>query len=256
MESWRFWRSASMTLVTALGASATPGKRAAQVSREVTLQQIALTGVNGLPFVTTTALVLGATTMIQTRAAAPGVPGELMGQILAAVVLRELAPLLTALIVAARSGAAMATEVGTMRANLEWDGLASMGVDPARYVVRPRLLASIVGVLVLTVYFSVLVIASTFLASFVLGAPPLDGMRHGLGQALGLSDLLLFLIRGVGCGTLVGWLCCHFGMQVQSSATEVPALTGQAVMYSALSCVIFNFAVTVAYYAVVGLPGF
>ncbi len=256
LAGWRFWRAAATTLVMALGAGATPGRSAARVSREVTLKQIAQLGVNGLPFVTTTALVLGATMMIQTRAAAPGVPGELMGKILAAVVLRELAPLLTALIVAARSGAAMATDVGTMRASLELFGLESMGVDPARYVVRPRLIAAVTGVLVLTVYFAVLAIASTFGASAVLEAPPLDAMRDGLGQALGPSDLLLYVIRGVGSGTLVGWLCCHFGMQVRSSATEVPAMTGRAVMYSALACVLFNFAVTVSYYAVVGLPGF
>lgn len=255
LTGWRFWHAAAVTLVMALGAGATPGRCAARVSREVTLKQIALTGVNGLPFVTTTAVVLGATMMIQTRAAAPGIPGELMGQILAAAVVRELAPLLTALIVAARSGAAMATDVGTMRASLELFALASMGVDPPRYVVRPRVIASVVGVLVLTVYFAVLAIASCFAASLLLGAPAMDSMRDGLGQALGPSDLLLYLIRGVGCGTLVGWLCCHFGMQVRSSATEVPAVTGRAVMYSALACVLFNFAVTVSYYAVVGLPG-
>jgi len=69
--------------------------------------------------------------------------------------MRELAPLLTAIVVAGRSGTAMATELGNMKVNSEVLALSSLGIDPPRYIVLPRLVASIVSVLVLMIYFSV-----------------------------------------------------------------------------------------------------
>ena len=242
------------TLIAALASPFTPGKAAARVVRHVTMSQIFFTGAQGLPFVTATALLIGATVMIQTIIAAPGLPGEVVGKILVAVMLRELAPLVTAIIVASRSGTAVATELGTMKSGLEIHGLASLGIDPLRYVVFPRIIGMVVSVLVLAVYFGVVAICGALLVSMVVGAPSLHAVRHGISTALTLPDLGLYLVKGVGCGLMVGWLCCHFGMQVKSSPTEVPANSARAVVRSVLGCVLYNFAVTIAYYGWVGPP--
>jgi len=254
IDWWLFWSGAFGTLGAALASLFTPGKAAGTAMRRITLTQVFFTGAQGLPFVTITALVIGATIMIQTKAAAPGLPGEIAGKILATVVLREFAPLVTAIIVASRSGTAIATEIGNMKASLEVLGLSSMGIDPSRYVVLPRLVGVVASVLVLTVYFSVLAIAGSFLMAWVLGSPTISAMRLGLAETLGIGDLLLFLLKGIGCGILVGWLCCHFGLQVRSSTTEVPLMTGKAVIRAVLLCVLFNFAVTIGFYGIVGPP--
>ncbi len=254
IDWWLFWSGAVRTLSGALASLFAPGKAAGAAMRRITLTQVFFTGTQGLPFVTITALVIGATIMIQTKAAAPGLPGEIAGKILATVVLREFAPLVTAIIVASRSGTAIATEIGNMKAGLEVLGLSSLGIDPYRYVVLPRLVGVVASVLVLTVYFSVLAIVGSFIMAWVLGSPTIAAMRLGLSETLGIGDLLLFLIKGVGCGVLVGWLCCHFGLQVRSSTTEVPLMTGRAVIRAVLFCVLFNFAMTVGFYAIVGPP--
>ena len=243
------------TLFGSLWSTRTAGRAAAAEVKRITLTQVFFTGFHGLPFVTAAALVIGATMMIQIAVAAPGLPGEIVGQILVAVLLRELAPLVTAIIVASRSGTAIATELGNMQAGMELHGLASLGIDPLRYVVFPRITAVVVSVLVLTVYFSVLAIAGTIAIAIILGSPSISAVRSGLGAALQFEDFGLYAAKGVGCGVIVGWLCCFFGLQVRSSPTEVPLNSARAVIRSVLSCVVFNFAVTVAYYAWVGTPG-
>lgn len=249
MDRVVFWSGAVDTLARAVAAPFTPGKAAAAVVRSVTFKQLFFTGVQGLPYVTVTALILGSTLMLQGHATAPGVPGEAVGQLLVAAVLRELAPLVTAMIVASRSGTAIATELGNMRAGLEDAGLRSLGVDPQRYMVQPRLVAMIVSVLVLTVYFAVLAVGGCLATAWLLGAPSPTAIQSGLALAINPSDLFLYLIKGTGCGVLIGWLCCHFGLQVTGSSTEVPLMTGKAVIASLLGCVVFNFAVTIGYYA-------
>jgi len=67
-------------------------------------------------------------------------------------------------------------------------------------------------------------------------------------------DLGLFLVKGVGLGAIVGWLCCHYGLQVKSSPTEVPQQASRAVVMSLLCGVVFSTFVTAMFYWIVGPP--
>jgi phospholipid/cholesterol/gamma-HCH transport system permease protein len=252
IDAVALWGAALLTLVTAVGSLATPGKAAGGVARRVALSQVFFTGVQGLPTVTATALIIGATFMVQIAVAAPSMPGEVIGQFLVAVVLRELAPLVTAIIVASRSGTAIATELGNMKANLEVLGLASLGIDPGRYIVLPRIVGVVLGVVVLTVYFGVLSLVGALLVAALLGSPSVYAVQHGVAETLTAVDLVLLTVKAGGCGLLVGWLCCHFGLQVRGSSTEVPTMTGRAVIRSVFGCVLFNFSVTLGYYGLRG----
>lgn len=254
IEAYEEFATATRLIGASLASAIAPGRSARVAVHRVTLAQIVFTGAEALPFVTATALVLGATLMLQMRVAAPGLPGEIVGKVLVTLVLRELAPLVTAIIVASRSGTAIATEIGNMKANLEVLGLASMGIDPARYVVLPRLVGVVTSVLVLMVYFGILSLLGAFALAAVFGTPDLGAIRAGLADTLGAADLALFLVKGLGCGALVAAICCHYGMQVKGSITEVPMLTGKAVIRAVLGCVLYSFGVTLAFYSLVGTP--
>jgi phospholipid/cholesterol/gamma-HCH transport system permease protein len=254
IEAFEEIATALRLLGSSLRAAVSPGSAARGAVHRVTLSQIVFTGAEGLPFVTATALILGATLMLQMRVAAPGLPGEIVGKVLVTLVLRELAPLVTAIIVASRSGTAIATEIGNMKASLEVLGLASMGIDPARYVVLPRLVAVVVSVVVLMVYFGILSLLGAFALAAVFGTPDLSAIRAGLADTLGVPDLALFAVKGAGCGALVATICCHYGMQVKGSITEVPMLTGKAVIRAVLGCVLYSFGATLAFYSLVGTP--
>lgn len=242
-------------LSEALGSNFVPGKAAAEVTRGITIRQIFFTGFEALPLVSVVAALVGATIILQTQLVAAALPGEILGQILVAVVLREMAPLITAVVVAGRSGTAIATELGNMKANDEILGLASLGIDPMRIIVWPRLSGTVISVLVLTVYFGAIAIMSGYAVSLLMGVSTLGDLQGGFGSALVPWDLPLFFVKGVGLGTIVGWLCCFFGMEVQGSPTEVPRRASQAVVMSLLACVVFNTLVTAIFYYVVGPPG-
>src|SRR6185436_19730896 len=153
---------------------------------------------------------IGATIIIQTGIMAPATTGEMLGKILVAVVVRELAPLATAIVVAGRSGTAIATELGNMKVNSEILALSSLGIDPPRYVVLPRLTAAVVSVLVLMVYFSVVAIFGAFVVAQLTADASWGSLYAGVSRGVMPFDLALFLLKGIGLGTIVGWLCCHY----------------------------------------------
>ncbi len=253
VTTWSFSQRLFRTLFGALASPFQPGKAAASVSWLVVVRQVFYTGFEALPLISIIALLLGATIVVQAQLLST-VPGDVLGRMLVAIVLREIAPLTTSIVVAGRSGTAIATELGNMKANNEILGLASMGIDPYRFLVFPRLLGTVVSAVVLTVYFGAMAIIGGLVANLVLYTSSLGAMQSGFVEALVPLDLPLFVVKGVGLGVLVGWLCCHFGMEVGASPTEVPQRASQAVVFSMLACVVFNTLVTLVSIHSLGRP--
>jgi len=241
------------TLSDALSSYFAPGVAARKTVQRVIIAQIMYTGVQALSLVSVIAFLLGASIIIQTNLMAPA-DGELIGKVLVAVVLRELGPLITAIVVAGRSGTAMATELGNMKVNSEVLALSSLGIDPPRYIVLPRLIASVVSVLVLMIYFSVVAIFGAFVLAQLTSNVTWGSLYSGVSRGVMPFDLGLFLLKGVGLGAIVGWLCCHYGLQVKSSPTDVPQKASRAVVMSLLCGVVYSTFVTAMFYWVVGPP--
>jgi phospholipid/cholesterol/gamma-HCH transport system permease protein len=242
------------TLLAAFAAPFAPGKAASAVCSRIAIRQVFFTGFEALPLVSAIAAFVGATFVLQVQLLSGALNTEMVGKILVAVMLRELAPLVTAIVVAGRSGTAIATELGNMKVNDEILGLASLGIDPMRFIVMPRILACIVSVLVLTVYFGALAIAAGYLVGTALGGVGVENMRAGFSNALLPWDLPLFVSKGLSLGVLVGWLCCHFGLKAEASPTEVPRRASYAVVMTLLACVAMNALITLTFYWIVGPP--
>jgi len=248
----------AMALCATLGGAVlsvrTPGVAAAKVVRRVLLNQIFYTGFQAVGLIGTIGVLLGATIVIQTQLMVPSADSSLIGKVLIAVVLRELSPLITAIVVAGRSGTAIATELGNMKVSHELLALTSLGIDPPRFIVMPRLIAAIASVTLLMVYFAAVSLVGTAGVGLLLSNTSLAGLQSGLAAALTPYDLVLFLAKGAGLGTIVGWLCCHYGLEVKSSPTEVPQMASRAVVMSLLGCVAYNTLATALFYWTVGPP--
>jgi phospholipid/cholesterol/gamma-HCH transport system permease protein len=242
------------TLGGALLSTRTPGVAAGKVVRRVLLNQIFYTGFQAVGLIGTIGALLGATIVIQTELMVPSADAGLIGKVLIAVVLRELSPLITAIVVAGRSGTAIATELGNMKVSHEILALASLGIDPPRFIVLPRLVAAVASVIVLMVYFAGVSLVGTAGVVLLLANTSLQTLQSGLAGALTRYDLVLFLVKGAGLGTIVGWLSCHYGLEVKSSPTEVPQMASRAVVMSLLGCVAFNTLATALFYWTVGPP--
>jgi phospholipid/cholesterol/gamma-HCH transport system permease protein len=248
-ETWALFG----TLKDALLSDLAPGVAARRLVHGIMLMQVMFTGVQALSLVSAIGLLIGASIIIQTNMMMPA-DGELIGRVLVAVVLRELAPLITAIVVAGRSGTAIATELGNMKVNSEVLALSSLGVDPLRYVVLPRMIGCVVSVVALMIYFSIVSLGAAFAIGIVASGASLSSFQQGVSGSVMPHDLVLFFAKGLGLGTIVGWLSCHFGLQVNSSPTEVPQQASRAVVMSLLGCVVYNTALTAAFYWLVGPP--
>jgi phospholipid/cholesterol/gamma-HCH transport system permease protein len=244
----------AQTLLGALSSPFEKGRAARSVANRLAVRQVFFTAFEALPLVSVVAVFVGATIIIQMQIMAAQVPGDIMGRIIVAVVLRELAPLVTAIVVAGRSGTAIATELGNMKANAEILALQSLGIDPLRFIVWPRLTGAILGVLILTVYFGMIAILGACVVGVSMGAATFGALQSGFSEALLPADIALYFVKSGGLGVLVGWLSCHYGLDVRVSPTEVPQKASQAVIMSLLGCVIYNTVVTAGFYMVVGPP--
>jgi phospholipid/cholesterol/gamma-HCH transport system permease protein len=241
------------TLRDAVAADFAPGIAARKLTHAIMLTQVMFTGVQALSLVSIIGLLIGASIIIQTNMMVPA-DGELIGRVLVAVVLRELAPLITAIVVAGRSGTAIATELGNMKVNAEVLALSSLGVDPLRYIVLPRMVGCVVSVVALMIYFSIVSLSAAFAIGIVSSGASLSSFQQGVSGSVMPHDLALFFVKGIGLGTIVGWLSCHFGLEVKSSPTEVPQMASRAVVMSLLGCVVYNTALTAGFYWLVGPP--
>ena len=213
-----------------------------EITRVVSAQ-VHFTGVEALPLITILGLAAGglitaqATTSFGSLA---GVTGP--GRLLVIIVLRELAPLLTALIVVARSGTAVTSELGNMRVNREIEALEAMGIHPLGYVVFPRLIGGVVSVVCLGIYFAAL---ATFAGALIsLRAGSLGYYLDNVAAAVDGTDFVWFLAKTALGGAIIFTTCCHRGMTVARAPHEVPQAATRAVVNSVLAVVFVNAAIT------------
>ncbi|MFH1112321.1 MAG: MlaE family lipid ABC transporter permease subunit [Pseudomonadota bacterium] len=157
----------------------------------------------------------------------------------------EMGPLLTALIVAGRSGAAYAAHIGTMQVNEEVDALRVMGIDPIRYLVSPRILATALALPCLTLMADLAGVAGGCLvAAFSLDITP-TGYFNQVHKVLEFSDVMKGLTKSFVFGIEIAMIGCLRGIQVRGGAEGVGSATTSAVV----TC-IFILTVTDAMFAV------
>lgn len=211
--------------------------------------QIYFTGFQALPLVTVMALVVGTLIILQSSTQLSLLGGsEMIGNLMIIVVVRELAPLLVAIVVVARSGTAVASEIGNMRVNREIEALETMGIHPLSFIVFPRIVGGIVSVLCLAFYFNVIALLGGFLVSSLIKQMNFQFYLESLAQALNIYDVYVFFIKNSFSGAIIFTICSHQGLKVQQSSHEVPQATTKAVVNSIGYVMVFNFCVTFIVY--------
>ncbi len=164
-------------------------------------------------------------------------------------VVRELGPIMTAIVLAGRSGSAFAAEIGTMKVNEEINALNTMGLDPMRFLVAPRVLASVLATPFLTIYSDLL---GTFGGVFVMlcrGFPPIALWRQLVG-AVTIDDVMAGLIKSFVFGALVAAVGCLRGLQTASGASAVGVSTTRSVVSGIFLIVVVDAIFAVVYYAI------
>ena len=182
-------------------------------------------------------LIVGQTVGLLTRVGAE----EYIGTVMVTVIVRELGPLLTALIVLARAGTANVVELGTMRALGEVEALESLGVDPIHYLVMPRVIGLATSVFCLTTYLVLIAIAGGYVFAFLQNVPlPLTDYLTQLNNALRWEDFVLFALKTVLFGSIIAVVSCYHGLARPLRVEEISQVTARAVVESVTGCVLLD----------------
>ena len=212
---------------------------------ERVLRQIWFIGWKSMLVIGLTGIFTGMVVALQGYPALRRVGSEaLLGPGVALSLLRELGPVLAALMVTGRAGSAIASEIGIMRTTEQIDALELMGLNPLRYVVVPNVLASIVALPVLTVIFDVIGILGGYLVGVrLLGLN--GGTYFGeMSNYVEMKDILGGTYKALTFGLLIGWVCCYKGYHSRFGAEGVSAATTQAVVNASVLILVCDYFVT------------
>lgn len=169
--------------------------------------------------------------------------------LVALAMLRELGPIMTAIVLAGRSGSAFAAEIGTMKVNEELNALKTMGLDDARFLVAPRVIAGIIAAPLLTIYANLAGIIGGFFVMISMGFP-FAALYHQMISAVEIKDLASGLVKAVLFGILVAGIGCLRGLQTKSGATAVGDSTTRAVVSSIILVVLCDCIFAMVFYII------
>jgi phospholipid/cholesterol/gamma-HCH transport system permease protein len=206
-------------------------------------------GVNALPIITLMGFLIGLILAFQSAMPLKQFGAELyVADLVAISVVRELGPLMTAVMLAGRSGSAFAAELGTMKVNEEIDALTTMGLAPVRFLVVPRVLAGIVVSPLLTIYFNVVALAGAGVVVLSFGYP-LVTFNNQILHALSLTAILGGLFKSVLFGVIISGIGCQRGLSTGTGAIAVGVSTTRSVVAGILLTILVDGVFSVMYYA-------
>lgn len=198
-----------------------------------TLRQMSAIGVNSLPITLVTISFSGMVLALHTanQLKRLGVEG-LIGGIVAVSMAREAAPVLTAIVVAARVGSAIAAEIGTMVVTEQVDALRSLGVSPVNYLVVPRFIAGVLMLPVLTVFANGAGVAGGYVVSVFGAGVGSEVFLNSARNLLQPEDLFLGLLKTFVFGAIIAVVGCNQGLRTTGGAAGVGRSTTAAVVAS------------------------
>lgn len=225
------------------------GVGARPLRRRLILEQMDKVGVDSFPIVCLTALFTGIVLGLQTAYQLQRIGAETyIASLVALSMVRELGPVLTALVVTGRVGASITAELGTMKVTEQIDALESLATSPVQYLVVPRLVALLVMLPLLTVCADVIGILGGYLIGvYKLGVSPSLYMRMTW-EALQLKDLVTGLLKSAIFAAIVATIACHEGFETTGGAEGVGRATTLAVVISFILIVASDCLVTAIFY--------
>lgn len=216
---------------------------------EQSLAQMEEVGVNSLSVTAITAAFTGMVLALQSHIGFKRFNAEsLVGTVVALSVTRELGPVLTGLVVAARAGSSIAAELGTMKVTEQIDALTTLAVNPVEYLVSPRLLAGIIMLPLLTALADIIGIVGGYLVSvLILHANSVVYIRRTF-DFLVYQDIYSGIFKAAVFGVIITVVGCYKGFYAEGGAHGVGSATTGAVVMSYMLIIISNYIMTALFF--------
>ncbi len=208
--------------------------------------QMLMIGVNSLPVVLITAIFTGMVLALQSYTGFERFGAEgLVGTVVALSMVRELGPVLTAIIVTGRAGASMAAELGTMRVTEQIDALETLAVNPVKHLIVPRFVSGIIMLPSLTVIANIVGILGGYLVAVLLFGTSINTYMRMTWDFLEIQDLYSGLIKACFFGTALVLISCYKGFYTKGGAEGVGKATTGAVVISSMTILISDYFLSV-----------
>lgn len=206
------------------------------------IKQIRFMGVNSTFIVLLTGIFTGMVLGIQGYYSLSKFAAEsLLGPIVALSLIRELGPVLSAIMITARAGSALSAEIGIMRITEQIDALEMMALNPIRYLVTPNILAGIITFPILAAFFDLIGIFGGYLVGVqMLGLS--QGSYFGeIRNMVSMQDVTIGFYKSISFGIIVNWVCCFKGYHTGYGAEGVSKATTEAVVISSVLILVWDY---------------
>ncbi len=205
-------------------------------------------GADALPIVALISFLLGMILAFQSAVPMKRFGAEIfVADLIGLSMLRELGPLMTAILIAGRSGAAFAAEIGTMKVNQEVDAMTTMGLDPVRFLVTPRIIAALLMTPLLVLFSDLIGLLGGALTMQSFAIPYVTFLKE-VDSAVTMTDFLAGFVKSFVFAILIAGIGCLRGLQTAAGASAVGDAATRAVVTGIIMLVIVDGLFAVAYY--------
>ena len=248
ITSWGTWivgrlsrlGKSALFFAEAVGCCLTPPVKTDRVFR-----QIWFIGWKSLPVICLTAAFTGMVLALQGHPTLRRVGSEaFLGPLVALSLIRELGPVLAALMVTGRAGSSITAQIGIMRTNDQIDALELMGLNPFRYLVVPNLLALLIAMPLLSAIFDMVAIFGGSLVGVRMLGLNAGSYFGEMSNYVVLRDIVEGAFKSMSFGALIAWVCCYKGFYSRFGAEGVSVATTQAVVNASVLILVWDYLLT------------
>jgi phospholipid/cholesterol/gamma-HCH transport system permease protein len=213
--------------------------------KRVIVEQIYFTAVQALPVIIPVALIIGSMLIVQFSQLSGQVD---LGKLVVLLVLREIGPLITAILVILRSATAVTIEMSYMRVLHEIDALEMAGIDPLHGVCFPRLVGITIAIVSLILVFDLMAIIGGYAVVKGTTLLPVEGFFQQIAKGVRAADIAVGLLKGLLFGVTITVTCLYHGLSRKSQITQVPVATSRAAVDCFFYCLVVNIFISFIFY--------
>jgi len=213
--------------------------------RKFTLEQIYFTAFQALYVIIPVALLIGSMLIVQFAKVSAQYD---LGKILVLLIVREVGPIVTALIVILRTATAVSIEIGYMQVFHEIEAVEMAGIDPLRIIGLPRLIGITVAILCLFVIFNLVAVIGGYLLVLIFTDIPLGSLFAQIESAITLTDILAGIIKAFCFGFFITVICLYHGFKADMRITEIPSQTSRVAVECFFSCLVIDVIISILFY--------
>jgi phospholipid/cholesterol/gamma-HCH transport system permease protein len=220
-----------------------------------TIAQMDTIGVGSLSIILLTGFFTGGVLTVQTfpTLAFWGQQGQ-TGRLVAVALVRELGPVLTALMVTGRVGSAIAAELGSMTVSQQIDAMRALGTDPIRKLVAPRMLALVITLPLLTVLADVVGIGGGAFAATTLYGLSINEFLTSVREGITADDIIGGVIKPLCFALIIGTIACYKGLNTDGGTVGVGRATTRSVVTASIVVIVADFFLARALQYILGMP--